>query len=250
MIKTTHDDFLGGRLTLEQPAKGYRAGVDPVLLAASVPAVEGQQVLDLGCGVGAAMLCLGMRVPWLSLFGVELQSSYADLCRKNIVANGIEARVWTSDLRQLPVEITSRTFDHVIANPPYFERASGKASALDDREIAFAGETPLSDWIEVATRRLKPKGWLSMIQKADRLPDVLRAMDDRLGSISVHPIAARQGRAADRFILRARKGGMTPFIMHAPTHLHEGPKHLKDGDDYRPEIRAIFRNGAIFPTGD
>jgi hypothetical protein len=59
----THDAFLGGMLRLWQPRSGYRAGVDPVLLAASVPAVAGQRVLELGCGVGTAILCLAARVP-------------------------------------------------------------------------------------------------------------------------------------------------------------------------------------------
>ena len=75
----THDGFLGGRLHLWQPRRGYRAGVDPVLLAASVPAQAGQSVLDLGCGAGAAMLCLGVRVPGLDLNGLEVQPDYAAL---------------------------------------------------------------------------------------------------------------------------------------------------------------------------
>ena len=32
----THDAFLGGRIRVWQPARGYRAGTDPVLLAAAV----------------------------------------------------------------------------------------------------------------------------------------------------------------------------------------------------------------------
>lgn len=59
----SHDQFLGGRLMVAQPKTGYRAGVDPVLLAASVPAVRGESVLELGCGVGVASLCLAARVP-------------------------------------------------------------------------------------------------------------------------------------------------------------------------------------------
>ena len=49
----TDDKFLMGRLRLLQPARGYRAATDPVLLAAACPAEGGQSVLDLGCGDGA-----------------------------------------------------------------------------------------------------------------------------------------------------------------------------------------------------
>ncbi|MCF2871222.1 methyltransferase [Octadecabacter sp. G9-8] len=250
MSTTTHDAFLGGQLTLEQPAKGYRAGVDPVLLAASVQADPGQSVLELGCGVGAAMLCLARRIPQLSLYGVEIQPEYADLCRKNAAANGINATVWSADLRALPNELTALTFDHVIANPPYFDRASGNASPLTDRDIAFAGATSMTDWIDTATRRLKPKGRLSLIHKADRLPDILRAMDSRLGSVAVYPITGRTGRTADRIIVRARKGGRTPFKLHAPIPLHDGPQHVADREDYRAEIADILRRGLEFKLPD
>ena len=57
--ETTDNAFLGGRVQLLQPRRGYRAGVDPVLLAAAVAARPGEAVLELGCGVGTALLCLG-----------------------------------------------------------------------------------------------------------------------------------------------------------------------------------------------
>jgi tRNA1Val (adenine37-N6)-methyltransferase len=74
MEDLTHDAFLCGKLHLWQPRRGYRAATDPVLLAAACPAQPGQSVLDMGCGVGAAALCLGARVPDLRLYGLELQS--------------------------------------------------------------------------------------------------------------------------------------------------------------------------------
>ena len=85
----TEDGFLGGQLRLMQPAAGYRAGVDPVFLAASIPAKPGQRVLELGCGVGTALLCLGHRVKGLALTGVELQPLYANCARRNAANNNI-----------------------------------------------------------------------------------------------------------------------------------------------------------------
>jgi tRNA1(Val) A37 N6-methylase TrmN6 len=249
-FETTFDAFLGGRLTLQQPVKGYRAGVDPVLLAAAVHAQAGQSVLELGCGTGAALLCLATRVSGLGLHAVEVQPRYADICRANATENSIDATIWTADLRDLPTNLRALTFDHVMLNPPYFERALGNSSSLPDRDIAFAGDTATVDWIDTATRRLKPKGTMTLIQKADRLPDLLRAIDDRLGAIHVYPIVGRAGRAADRIVLRARKGGRAPFKLHAAIPLHDGPNHVSDGDDYRPEITSILRDGHAFSLAD
>ena len=240
----TRDAFLGGQLQLWQPVRGYRAGVDPILLAASVPAVSGQSVLELGCGAGAAMLALATRVPGVQVTGVELQAEYADLARRNAAANGIPAQVETCDLSQLPDGVRQRRFDHVIANPPYYR--SGAHSLAEDpgRQIALAEATPLADWISVASRRLAPKGILHMIHRAGRLPDMLTACSDHLGSVEVLPLVPRTGRMAELVILRARKGGRADFRLHSPLVLHEGDRHLRDGDSYRDEISAILRQGA------
>ena len=54
----TEDGFLGGRLRILQPDKGYRAGIDSVFLAASVPCGPGETALEAGIGTGVAALCL------------------------------------------------------------------------------------------------------------------------------------------------------------------------------------------------
>ena len=54
----SEDALLGGRVILRQPTEGYRVAIDPVLLAAAIPAGPGDMVLDVGSGVGAAALCL------------------------------------------------------------------------------------------------------------------------------------------------------------------------------------------------
>ena len=237
----TCDAFLGGRLHLWQPRGGYRAGIDPVLLAASVPARAGERVLELGCGVGTAILCLGTRVSGLSLTAVELQPHLADLARRN---GGETLKVVTADLDDLPLDLRQRQFDHVLANPPYYDRAASKPSDDAAREAAHGEDVPLARWVKVAAKRLAPKGQAHFIHRAERLPDLIRALPDDLGSVEVLPIAARAGRAPDRIILRARKNGRGAFRLHPALVMHEGPHHVSDGDSFVAEIADVLRNAA------
>ncbi|AHM03857.1 putative O-methyltransferase [Roseibacterium elongatum DSM 19469] len=239
----TCDAFLGGRVHAWQPARGYRAGTDPVFLAAACPARAGQSVLELGCGVGVASLCLRARVPDVRIMGVERQAAYADLARRN----GLD--VTLADLAALPAALRARSFDHVIANPPYFATGDGTAARDDGREAALREATPLSVWIGAARARLRPKGWLTMIQSADRLPDCLAALAGGFGAISILPLQSRMGRPARRILLRARKGGKAPFTLLAPLVLHAGVRHEKDGDDFAPVAASVLRDGAPIDWG-
>src|SRR5262249_57456631 len=102
----TDDAILGGQLRLRQPAKGYRTGIDPVFLAAAAPPAA--TALDLGCGAGAAALCLAWRRPGVAVAGLELQPALAALARKNVQRNNLEGRVviHEGDLLQPPPMLT------------------------------------------------------------------------------------------------------------------------------------------------
>ena len=84
----TEDRLLDGRVLLRQPADGLRAGLDAVMLAAHVPARPGEAVLELGCGSGAALLCLLARIPGLEGIGVERDPGLAALAAENLRRNG------------------------------------------------------------------------------------------------------------------------------------------------------------------
>ncbi len=247
---TTTDDFLNGAVRLRQPRVGYRAGVDPVLLAAAIPARAGDSVLDLGCGVGAALFCLAARVPGLTLTGVEVQETYATLARENSILNGQSAQIATADIAALPADLRNASFHHVLMNPPYFDRDTGTGSRDAGRDRAFGGNTPLGQWLDIGARRVRAKGTLTVIQRIERLPDVLRGLAGGMGSIVVRPISARDGQPATRFLLQARKGGRARFHMAAPLVLHIGAQHLRDGDDYTDRVRDILRNGHFLPLSD
>lgn len=239
----TTNAYLDGRLKIRQPARGYRAGLDPVLLAASVPAVPGQSVLELGCGVGTASLCLGYRIADLSITAVEIQPDYAELARENAVLNEQMIDVVVGNLERLPELLKHQRFHHVIANPPYFDRSSSTRARDAGREQAMGEDTPLPVWIDVASRRLAPKGYASFIHRAERLPDILGAMQGRLGSVEVMPLQPRSGKSAGLILVRGRKGGRAAFRLHAPVVMHEGLRHEGDRESYTPQIRAVLRDG-------
>ncbi|MBZ4023979.1 methyltransferase [Rhodobacter sp. TJ_12] len=245
----TQDRFLDGRLVVAQPRAGYRAAMDPVLLAAACGAKPGQNVLELGCGAGVASLCLGRRVVDLHQVGLELQPAYADLARRNAEANQIALDVFEGDLARMPGGLRGQSFDHVIANPPYFAPQSGTAAADAGRERAQREATPLADWVRAGYKRLHPGGWLTLIQNADRLAEMLAALSMGGGSITVLPVAPRVGRPAGRVIVTARKGGKGPLRLLAPFVLHAKAAHGADVEDLTEAAQAVLRHAQPLPLG-
>ncbi|MEM8802473.1 MAG: methyltransferase [Pseudomonadota bacterium] len=246
-MNTTRDAFLGGRLTITQSEQGYRAGADPVFLAAAVPAQPGERVLELGCGNGVAMLCLLARVAGVQATGVDRDNEALGLVRQNLEANGFAGEVVAADIPDLPEVIRQQSFDHVMTNPPFFDRRHGSVALDTAREAGRGENTTLASWLDAAIRRLSPNGTLTLIQRAERLPDCLAALDDRVGDVHVLPLAPRLGRAAKLVVLQARKGGKGPFRLAPPMLLHKGETHVKDGDSYTDLASDILRNGVALP---
>ena len=235
----TQDAFLGGLAQAWQPRHGYRAATDPVFLAASIPARAGQSVLELGCGVGVASLCLNARVKGLTLTGVEVQRAYASLAIRNAELNDVPLRVVEADLSALPADLRQQSFDHVMANPPYYD-ARGPAARDVGRDRALREETPLAVWLDVALRRVRDGGMVTLIHLAERLPDLLAGLTPR-ASVTVLPLAARAQRPAKRVIVQARKGARAPLVLLPPLVIHKGDHHPGDGEFFTEPVRAIMR---------
>jgi len=244
----TEDGLLGGRVRLRQPVGGYRAAIDPVLLAAAVTAAPGERVLDLGCGVGAAALCLLARQPSLHVTGLELQPVLADLARDNAGRNGCADRftVVTGSALAPPPEIAPAGFAQVISNPPFV--AAGRGTRPPDGSKALAhieDGFDLADWIRAAARALAPKGRLWLIHRADRLESLLAAFAGRgLGEVRVLPLWPKPGRPASRILVSARKGARTPLALLPGLMLHR-----EDGA-YTAEAEAVLREAAGISWGE
>lgn len=234
----TEDRLLGGRVRLLQPAEGYRAAIDPVLLAAVVRAGEAEHVLDLGCGVGAAALCLRARLPAVRVSGLELQPDLAAVARANAALNGADFEVVEGSLL-MPPPLLLGPFDWVMTNPPYLEAGKASTPAMASKGIAnVEGEASLADWVKAAVKLLKPKGRLAVIHRADRLADLLAALQGRgVGELRILPLWPKPGRPAGRVVVTARKGVRTPLELLPGLLLHR-----EDGA-YTDAAEAVLRGG-------
>ena len=242
-FELTIDAFLSGAINVAQPKTGYRAGIDPILLAASIPAKSGQSILELGCGVGTASLALAHRVHGVSITAVEIQAVYADLARQNVLRNCLNINVVEADLSALPEDVRFKQFDHVFANPPYFNRTSTSASADEGRDRAMGEQDELPNWLDTAAKRVKPKGYAHFIFRTERLDEFLSYLPASLGSRVITPIVPRTGRESTLFLAHARKNGRSAFRLESPLVLHDGEFHKHDGDDYSQKISNVLRNG-------
>ncbi len=239
----TEDQFLSGRLTLRQPAQGYRAAIDPVILAAAIPARADETALDLGAGVGTAGLCLLTRQLDLAVTALELHPDLAALARENARLNRLADHfdVIEGDVLAMPTGLVAGSYDHVLCNPPYLAKGQGRASEVSWRGLATEeGDAVLEDWITAALRMARPGGTVTLVHRGDRVPQLLAALHQRAGEIVLAPLWPALGQSAKRVLVRARKGSKAPARVAPGLVLH--------GEDGRftRAAEVILRDGQAF----
>ena len=253
----TDDTFLGDALAIFQPAQGYRAGLDAVLLAAACGASAGQnaRVLDVGAGVGVAGLSVARRVPDADVTLVEREPVLADLARRNIDRNGFQDRARVVELdvaaggavvHRPPLEappdaprVLPGAFTHVIANPPYFAHGQGTSPSarLKAASHQMAG-SDLDSWFRFMATAASKDGTATMIHRAEALGVLLDGLGQRFGALRVLPLHPRTGDSAHRVIVQGRKGSRAPLVLLPGIALHG------DGHAFVEPIDAVLRGGA------
>jgi tRNA1(Val) A37 N6-methylase TrmN6 len=241
---TTDDALLDGRVRLRQPARGFRAGLDAVLLAAFVPARSGERVLEAGCGSGAAFLCLAARVPGLRIAAVEREASMAALARDNAAANAADAVVTEGDVADRTLARRLGPVDQALANPPYWPDGTPPPGAIR-RAATHESGAGLDTWLGFLVAALRDRGRVSLILPAARFDAGIAALRGAgCGSVTLLPVAARAGQPAKRVLIRARRSGRAPARLLSPLVLHD-----TDGA-FTAAADAVLRGGGALAADE
>jgi tRNA1(Val) A37 N6-methylase TrmN6 len=239
-VDLTDGTLLGGKLRYQQPRDGYRTGLEPVLLAASVPAQPGDTVVEAGCGAGAGLLCLAARVPGVTGTGIERDMAMASLAQANFAANGF------AGIEVQPVAIeewqADGVFDHALANPPWHD-AAGTPSPVAGRAAAKrAAPGLLAAWAGCLARVLRPRGTLSLLVPAAALPEAVGALlSAKCPEMTLLPLWPKAGSPAKLILLRGVRLGRGASTVLPGLVLHE-----PDGA-FTPAADAILRRGLALP---
>jgi tRNA1(Val) A37 N6-methylase TrmN6 len=236
-VDVTRDSLLGGRVYYAQPARGFRSGIEPVLLAASVPAKSGQRVLEAGSGAGAALLCLAARVPGIWGVGVERSPELVELARHNASANQ-QARL-SFIVADIGCAGDLGSFDHACANPPYHS-AEGTPSPLPGRESAKrAHPALLAEWARQLGARLVHRGTLTLVLPVALMQAAFAALTGaHCQPTAVLPLWPSVGLGAKLMLARGVKGGRGPLRLLPGLALHAAQ------GAFTPEAEAVLRTGA------
>ncbi|VAW18391.1 tRNA (adenine37-N(6))-methyltransferase TrmN6 [hydrothermal vent metagenome] len=242
-IAFTEDEFLSGRIKAIQSKKGFRSGIDTVLLAASVD-LKSTNIAEFGAGSGIASCCVLADLTQANATLIDFNADALGLADKNLKKNGFSKRAKT-----LLLDVTNKGsvreeaglknnyYTSIIANPPFFDAKAGTISPQIARaDSRHMQNDDLDKWVKCAASSAAAGGEVIFIHSIGALPRLLGSFSARFGNISVLPISSRPQQNTSRVLIRGIKGSRAPMSLLAPLVLH-GP----DGNSYLEQADAIFR---------
>ena len=234
----TVDTLLRGRVTLLQPARGFRSSLDPVLLAAFVQPPFGRFV-DIGCATGALAFLLAARDPAATGVGIEIQPRLRALAARGLQRNDFASRleIMEGDVRASVGRgaLARFNFDLVATNPPFRILDGGVVSPQRERAQAHHEVSlKLDEWLDVAATLVKPEGRVAVIFAAPRLAELLTGLAARgLAPGRLRMVHPTLDRPASRVLVEAYRGSQRALQVEPPLSLR-GPAGHSD------EVRGML----------
>ena len=173
------DDLQLCGLQIIQKDKGFRFGMDAVLLADFARVEERDRIADFGTGTGILPLLLAGRGRGVHFDALEIQADMADMAKRSVALNGLTERI---AVQHCPVEsadsvILPGSLDVIVCNPPYGVPGTTLHNPAEALSTArHQSEAGLTDWFRMAYKLLRGKGRFHMVYPAPRMLEAMTAL--------------------------------------------------------------------------
>ncbi len=237
MMEVTKNNILNGFINLYQPKKGFRVGIDSILLASSVSSYD--NCLELGTGTGIVTLSLAKRFPLSKIIAIEKNKELIKIAKKNIILNNLKdlnIQMIYDDLKKDSfLADLNNTFDRVVMNPPYFNKENFLLS-LNNNKMDSKYEDGIYLWFSAAYKKLKPKGYLNFIYRSEYLDMIMQYLNKDWGDIRIFPLWAKKGLPSKLIIVQAKKKSKSEVKLLSGLVLHN------DDGTYTEDCNSILMN--------
>jgi len=187
---------------LTRPPGVYPPQHDTWLLVEALAAAAirpGANVLDIGCGTGALSIAAASTRP-STITAVDVSRRAVCAARVNTLLRGIRARIHCGDAFE---RVAGRTFDLILANPPYVPGIADPPQGRDRAwDAGVDGREFLNRLCANVPLLLTPGGTLLMVHSA--LSDVDKTLHQLRGGGLKAAVVARM-EAPFGPVMRARK---------------------------------------------
>jgi tRNA1(Val) A37 N6-methylase TrmN6 len=232
---TTQDAFFSGKFEIIQPNNGgHRAGLDALLLSASIPIDFSGRLADFGAGAGAAGFAIASRCFAANIDLVERDSDIAALAKRSqkLPANRkmhgrlnvICADVTLTGKQREDAGLANGVYDWVIMNPPFNDPSHRPSPILTRKDAHVMGEGGLDPWLRSAAATLRSTGKVAMIFRPSGIGLILAAFQGRFGAAQIIPVHPKANEPANRILVLAEKGarGATSILPGFIVHQEDG----------------------------
>ncbi|MAP24574.1 MAG: hypothetical protein CMM87_03470 [Rickettsiales bacterium] len=240
----TIDEFLGGLFKLKQPKKGFRAGTDSILLAASIHLKKEHSLIELGCGVGAVLLSLNHRFPNNTLSGIEFDNVSYSYALENLRKLRETIEILNADITEISKKSTYKSFqqrfDQAVMNPPFFQNSHKKQQSVSrENARSFSNQShELALWFKAANFLLRDQGLLTIVYSTASLSSVITIAETaHFGGFKLFPIWSKPGNNSKRIIIQMQKNSKKPTVLKPGLILYNAD------NTHTPEAISILNNG-------
>ena len=232
------DDLQYKGLKIIQKTRGFCFGMDAVLLSHFAKVSCNDVVLDLGTGTGIVPILIAGHTDAKKIVGVEIQTEISDMAKRSVKMNNLQDRIEiiNDDLKNIDLYIKHNSFDVVTTNPPYVKYNGGIVNEFSMKAISrHEIKCCLEDVVKVASKLLKYNGKFCMVNRPDRLADIVTLMRKyKLEPKNMRFVYPNKSKDSNLLLIKGIKGAKPELKVDKPLYIYD------DHGNFTKEIDIIY----------